>query len=179
MIISTGEESKCAKRLAEVVLLGSGLEVERRPGTQEPSPRPYCRVVQGEARRSRAVAGPRRQQPGAPLSLAPKSRPQPARLHPGHPAPRARARSARSQRRAPLIPRRTPARLHGHRNGFGRQPAAQGFGGLHHLPRPALRLRVCESLSAREGGMGRGGQCRALCPPAHPGTALVREHWVG
>ena len=143
--------------------------MERRPGTQKPSPRPYSRVVQGEARRSRAVAGPRRQRPGAPLFLARKSRPQPSRVHPAHRPPRASARSARSQRRAPLIPRRTPARLHGHRNGFGRPQAAQGFRGLHHLPRPALHLRVCESLRTREGGLGRDGMgsaARAL--PARP-----------
>lgn len=160
---------KVCEAPSQVVLLGSGLEVERRPGTLEPSPRPYSRVVQGEARRSRAVAGPHRQRPGAPLSLAPKSRPQPSRVHPAHRAPRASARSARSQRRAPLIPRRTPARPHGHRNGFGRPQAAQGFRGLHHLPRPALHLRVCESLRTREGGLGRdemGSAARAL--PARP-----------
>lgn len=157
-----------------MVLLGSSLEVECRPGTQEPSPRPYSRVVQGEARRTRAVAGPRRQRPGAPLSLAPKFRPQPSRVHL---APEANARSARSQRRAPLIPRRTPARLHGHRNGFGRPQAAQGFRGLHHLPRPALHLRVCESRRTREGGLGRdglGSAARAL-----PGRAPWSGHWVG
>ena len=74
-----------------------------------------------------------------------------------------------TKRRAPLIPRRTPARLHGHRKGFERPQAAQGFRGLHHLPRPALHLRVCESLRTKEGGLGRDGMgsaARAL--PARP-----------
>lgn len=102
-------------------------------------------VVQGEARRLRAVAGPRRA-PGA-SSLAPKFRPQPSRVHlaPGN------ARSARSQRRASdsEADTRAPAWPP---NGFGRPQAAQGFRGLHHLPD---LLFIFEFVS--RGGPGRVG----------------------
>lgn len=142
-------------------------------GSQVPAP--YSRVVQGEARRTRAVAGPRLS--GGLGLLFPwprKFRPQPSRVHL---APEANARSARSQglgasdseadTRAPAWP---PERLR----------AATGCPGVpRSSPTFPDLLFIFEFVSrggpGRRAGTGWAGQCRAPLP----GRAPWSRHWVG